>query len=247
MRLGWILSFAGHGLAVILTLIAWPVSAARDLNRGEIVPVEIITLAATTNVAPISTEEEEADAEDAALEPPEPEPAPAPVPTPPQPRERPLQDFLAEVQTSLLKDKQREKGKARPRQTEGARGERARARAGLGEAEAAALNDRLIALMRSHMRRNRCWRAPADLPNPERLIVSVRVRLDARGRLSGDPQLVSPTTTFGDPPMRAAADAAIRAILACDPYPFADDAVAAEHYDVWRDMVFDFDPSELAD
>ena len=111
-------------------------------------------------------------------------------------------------------------------------------------AETAALQDRLIALMRSHMRQPLLAGA-ADLPNPERLIVTVRVRLDARGRLNGEPQLVSPTSTFGDPPMRAAADAALRAVLACDPFPFADDPVAADHYDVWRPG-YTFDPSQLS-
>ncbi|MBL8549403.1 MAG: hypothetical protein JNJ73_05415 [Hyphomonadaceae bacterium] len=246
MRLGWIVSIVAHALAVLVTLISWPVSAANKMDVGNVVPIEIVTLAPQTSVAPIASQEPEEQAVQEAAPEEETAPEPAPEPTPaPRPQQPSLNDFLSDV-TSLLQDKQKDKQKARPRQTEGERGERPRARAGLGQAEAAALNDRLIALMRSHMRRNRCWRAPADLPNPERLIVTVRVRLDARGRLNGEPQLVSPTSTFGDPPMRAAADAALRAVLACDPFPFADDPVAADHYEVWRDMEFTFDPSQLS-
>lgn len=247
MRLGWIFSLVGHALAVLLTLISWPVSAANKIDVGNVVPIEIVTLAPVTSVAPIASDEPEQQAvQEAAPEPQETAPEPVPEPTPaPRPNQPSLNDFLSDV-SSLLQDKQKDKAKARPRQTEGERGERPRARAGLGQAEAAALNDRLIALMRAHMRRNRCWRAPADLPNPERLIVTVRMRLDARGHLSGEPQLVSPTSTFGDPPMRAAADAALRAVRECDPFPFADDPVAADHYDVWRDMEFIFDPSQLS-
>jgi hypothetical protein len=247
MRLGWIVSLIGHVLAVFLTVVNWPASAARDVERGAVVPVEIITLSDVTSVRAIAPPEPEEEVEAEESTPAEEEPEPAPEPAPPQerPRERPLQDFLSEVQTSLLRDKQKEKRQAQ-RRIEGERGERARAAAGLGAAETADLNAYLGRIMRDHLRRNRCWRAPADLPNPERLIVTVSFRLNARGRLLGNPQLVSPATTFGDPPMRAAVDAAIRAIHACDPYPFPEDEQAREHYDVWRDMEFTFDPSQLS-
>jgi hypothetical protein len=248
MRFGWIVSFIAHVLAAMLTLVTWPMAATRDLDRGAIVPVEIVTLADVTSVSPIaSQEEEEIAVSDAAV--PEAQPEPEPAPAPPQPRQHSLSDYLDEVQGSLFEDKSKTKAKSSPRRTEGPRGDRPRAAAGLGAAEQAALEDQLRALMRDHMRRNRCWRAPVDLDlsNPQRLIVTVRVRLDARGRVLGSPQLVSPATTFGlDPHMRAAADAAVRAILACDPYPFPNYAWAAEHYDVWRDMEFIFDPSQLS-
>jgi hypothetical protein len=237
MRFGWILSLIVHVLAVSLTLVTWPMAATRDVDRGNIVP----------DVAPIASEQEEEIAvADASSAPEPPTPVPAPEP-PPQARQRSLADFLDDVQGSLFEDKSK-KEKSTQRPTKGKRGERPREGAGLGQAEQARLEDQLRALMRDHMRRNRCWRAPVDLDlsNPRRLIVTVRVRLDARGRVQGSPQLVSPSGILADATQRAAADAAIRAILACDPYPFPNYAWAAEHYDVWRDMVFDFDPSELS-
>jgi hypothetical protein len=246
MRFGWILSLIAHVLAVSLTLVTWPMAATRDVDRGAIVPVEIVTLADVTSVAPIASEEEEevAVADASAPEPPTPVPAPEP---PPQARQRSLADFLDDVQGSLFEDKSK-KEKQTPRPIKGKRGDHAREGAGLGQAEQARLEDQLRALMRDHMRRNRCWRAPVDLDlsNPRRLIVTVRVRLDARGRVQGVPQLVSPGTAFADATQRAAADAAVRAIHACDPYPFPNYAWAAEHYDVWRDMEFIFDPSQLS-
>jgi hypothetical protein len=43
--------------------------------------------------------------------------------------------------------------------------------------------------------------------------------------------------------MRAAVDAAVRAVRACDPYPLPDDPVVGEHYEVWRSQIYTFRPT----
>jgi hypothetical protein len=42
--------------------------------------------------------------------------------------------------------------------------------------------------------------------------------------------------------MRVAVESALRAIRTCDPYPFADDPIVGEHYQLWREMEYTFRP-----
>src|SRR5690606_22816261 len=128
----------------------------------------------------------------------------------------------------------------RPRPTNGETADRTQEGAGLGTAEVAALEDRARALARAHLRR--CWRMPADLPDPDRLVVTVAFDINRNGTLNGRPRVLSPRNSTFDPAMRAAVDAAVRAVQTCDPYPFPDDPVVGEHYDVWRQTEFTFRP-----
>jgi hypothetical protein len=89
----------------------------------------------------------------------------------------------------------------------------------------------------------RCWRMPIDLPDPERLIVTVEFDINRNGTLNGQPRVTSPRGYAFDPPMRAAVDAAVRAVRACDPYPLPDDPVVGEHYEVWRSQIYTFRPT----
>ncbi|MGE0830197.1 MAG: hypothetical protein AB7O04_12710 [Hyphomonadaceae bacterium] len=241
---GWILSLVIHAAAVLTTLVAWQSSASSDAPQVNVVPVEIMTLADVSNVSAQSSpqEEEEALPEEATPEPPVEETRPAEQ-APQQRRQTQSSLVLADLQPDLLGDLRREK--TSPRRNEGAAADGGGDRTGLGTRELAALRDRLASLTRAHLLRNRCWRAPADMPNPERLIVQVRFRLDAQGRVSGRPQVVSPTSVMGDPEMRVAVDRAVAAVLRCDPFPFPDDPIAADHYDIWRDMEFNFDPRQM--
>ncbi|MEZ6022615.1 MAG: cell envelope integrity protein TolA [Hyphomonadaceae bacterium] len=96
------------------------------------------------------------------------------------------------------------------------------------------MRDRVRSLARAHLRR--CWRMPVDLPDPERLVVTVEFELNRNGTLNGQPRVTSPRNYTFDPPMRAAADSALRAVRQCDPYPFPDDPVVGEHYQLWREQ-----------
>ncbi len=77
----------------------------------------------------------------------------------------------------------------------------------------------------------RCWRSSVDAPDPERLIVVVRVRLNRDGTLDGDPDILNRQAIdiSGDRYWRVARDRARAAIIECAPY-----RLPAEHYSIWR-------------
>jgi len=87
----------------------------------------------------------------------------------------------------------------------------------------------------------KCWIMPAGSPNPETLIVKVRVALGADGtvteaKLAADQGRYNSDTFF-----RAAADSAIRAVWKCSPLK----NLPPDKYGSWRDMELTFDPQEL--
>ncbi len=235
MRPGLVVSIVGHVGAVMMTLLAWEARSTLAPEVGSVVPVEIVDVAPESNVRALAEEvpegEEQADQLTEAV----PEPAPSPTPTPPRERPREQQqdsfdEFLRNFDT-----------KTGRRQEEGERADRTQRGAGLGTAEVVAIEDRARALIRAHMRR--CWRMPIDLPDPDRLVVTVEFEINRNGTLSGQPRVTSPRNYSFDAPMRTAVDAAVRAVRACDPYPLPDDAVVGEHYDIWRTQVYTFRPS----
>jgi len=81
-----------------------------------------------------------------------------------------------------------------------------------------------------------CWGTVADLPNPERLGVTVRVNLKRDGTLEGGAELVSPRRApIGDRFMGQAIDRALRAVTKCQPYNLPTD-----DYEVWREITMNF-------
>ncbi|MGO4712417.1 protein TolA [Bradyrhizobium sp. 2TAF24] len=82
------------------------------------------------------------------------------------------------------------------------------------------------------------WNVQPGGDRPEELFVSVRIVLTRERKLASAPQIVSRITS---PRMQAAADAAVRAVLQGQPYTMLRD----ETYDVWKDMVIDFDPKTM--
>lgn len=243
MRLGGVIvSVIGHAGAVMLTLLSWNLNPPDAPPAGAVVPVEVVTVAPESNVralAPPQPEiEEDIPAVADAPEIEQPPPAEAAPNARQRPRERNELDFAA-LQRELLVDKQRTPTQ---RRQEGAPADRARQGAGLGTQEVAALTDRLRALSRAHIARNQCWREPVDLPEPERLVITVQFSLNRHGGLEGQPRVVAPVNYGFDPAMRTAAESALRAVRQCDPFPFADDPVVGDHYDQWRTMEYVFRP-----
>lgn len=110
---------------------------------------------------------------------------------------------------------------------------------GLGAQDAFTLDikDALLAQMRE------CWNVPEGAPDPEKLIVQVRVFLTPDGGLAQPPQLEAATraAAASNPYMRAAAEAALRAVNVCEPYKH----LPSEKYQVWREIVMTFDPSKM--
>lgn len=241
MRAGWLVSLVGHVGAVMMTLLAWEAHSTLVPTAGAIVPVEIVAVAPESNVralaedVPEETEEVPEAADETTPEAPE-EIAPSPSPQPQRPRPQREDEFdLAAI--ARMVDKQRDPGQ---RRNEGARADRNQQGAGPGTAEAVALEDRVRALTRAHLMR--CWRMPVDLPDPDRLVITVQFELNRNGSLNGQPRVTSPRNYTFDPAMRTAAEAALRAVRTCDPYPFPDDPVVGDHYQTWGRLEFTFRP-----
>lgn len=233
MRAGWVVSAIGHIGFVMMTLLAWESRTVLPEISGAVVPVEIVDIAPESNVRALAMDvpDQEVAPEMNPEEPEETAPAPDAPPQRPEPR-RPRFD---PSNLSGMFDKQDDPG---PRRTEGERADRNREGAGLGTQEVAAIEDRGRALVRAHMRR--CWRMPADLPDPETYRVVIEFDLNRNGTLNGQPRVVSPTNyTFNQYTRRVVQDA-LRAIRQCDPYPFPDDPIVGEHYDLWRRQVYTF-------
>jgi hypothetical protein len=229
MRAGVVVSIVGHIGFVMLTMLAWEARTTLTPSTGSIVPIEIVDVAAESNVRALAEDlpdEDVAPSEETPSEE-EPTPAPSPEPAPPQ-RPRQNNDSFDLSAVSGLLDKQRQPGRER---NEGERSDRNQQGAGLGTEERVAMRDRVTSLMQRHLQR--CWRMPADQPDPERLIVILEFDLDRNGNLRGPPRVISPTNYTFDPPMRVAVDAAVRAVTTCDPYPFPTDPIVGEHYETW--------------
>ncbi len=84
----------------------------------------------------------------------------------------------------------------------------------------------------------RCWNPPVGAADADRLVVSIRIRLSRAGELEGTPEIVA----GGGASMaeRAAADAARRAVLRCQPY-----TAPSDKYEAWADVQFNFDPRDM--
>jgi len=237
MRAGVVVSIVGHVGAVMMTMLAWEARTTLSPDAVVVVPIEIVDVAAESNVRALAEQipEEEVAAQDTppAPEPPEAAPAPTPRPTPPQQRTRRDEFDLSDI--SGLVDKQREPGR---RRQEGAPAERTQRGAGLGTAEVASMEARIAALVQRHLQR--CWRLPDDLPDPDRLIVVIEFQLNRNGTLNGQPQVTSPRNYSFDAPMNEAVNRAVRAVRQCDPYPLPDDPIVGEHFDIWREQIVTF-------
>jgi hypothetical protein len=87
-----------------------------------------------------------------------------------------------------------------------------------------------------------CWNPPAGAPHPEQMIPWFRIFLNPDGSVAQPPQLAadSASRAASDPFMRAAAEAARRAIYTCAPYK-----LPADKYSAWRDFTIDFDPRKM--
>jgi hypothetical protein len=238
MRAGVLVSIIGHIGLVMMTMLAWEARSEIPATGGSVVPIEIVDVAEESNVRALARQVEgdespmQADAPTAEEEPP---PAPAVAPAPPRTRSA-ADDFSPEAVAQMLN---KDRTPSPPRQ-DGAPSDRNRPGAGLGTEERASMEDRVRSLTRAHL--TRCWRMPVDLPEPERLIVTLEFDLNRNGTLNGQPRVTSPSNYTFDPPMRTAVEAALRAVRQCDPYPFPDDPVVGEHFETWARLTFIFRP-----
>lgn len=249
------LSLLLHVGIVFAGLVYFPESA-RQFATTQIVPLELVTeIAAQTNV-PQDIIEEEVIEEEAPPPAPEPEPEPpASIPQPepepelipaedpveepepvvevtpepeqqptPQPRReapQPTQSSQADSFDALLNDLagsiDEERSNAPSNQTQ------------QGASSYEAIGVTLADSIRSQAQR--CFRSSVDAPNPERLIVMVRVRLNRDGTLDGQPEELNANAIdrSDNRYWRVARDRALAAIIDCAPY-----RLPAEYYSIWR-------------
>jgi colicin import membrane protein len=88
------------------------------------------------------------------------------------------------------------------------------------------------------MRLRQCWRLPSAGGGSDTPVVMLRWRLHPDGSLDGEPVVVSPARN--DALFQLAANAAIRAVKECSPFPLPPDK-----YNDWKTIERNFDPSSM--
>ncbi len=82
-----------------------------------------------------------------------------------------------------------------------------------------------------------CWSPPPGGLGAEQIVVKLRLKLNEDGTLVGYPTVAN---SGSSPFFQAAADSAVRAVYQCQPY-----SLPSDKYALWRDMILNFDPSEM--
>ena len=176
-------------------------------------------------------------AEDAAEPKPEtPEPPVKPRPKPPAPpKPRPKEDFNVDSIIGLLDQRQQEQTQEGPTPKPAANDQQL---AAVGLASALTLSE----MDAFRVQVGRCWNVPVGAPNANELIVLMHIQLRPDGTLMAPPEFVDETRyNSGDAYYRAAADAARRAVIQCQPY-----TLPPQKYETWREIEMQFDPSMMA-
>jgi outer membrane biosynthesis protein TonB len=272
MRKGIIGSAAIHAGVIVASVVTWPHAFDFSDETPPSIPIELVSISDVTNImatvakedlkapqpeepAPPAPEEteaapppEEAEAPPPELEPEKAKPLPempkqaeadtAPPVKPVAPKAKPKPEAPKKDQFDVdsvlaLLDKRAPKS-APPANAQVV--DKTMKGIGAQNASTMDINDAL----RNQM--YKCWNIPAGSPNPEKLIVSVRVYLTREGKLARPPELApqSRAAASSDPYMRAASEAALRAVNVCEPYR----NLPLDKYDVWREFSMEFDPSK---
>lgn len=262
-RVAWIGSLLLHGAIVAGAMFTWTHRLDIADQSPPVVPVELVTIGEKTNIQAQVKEQPKIEPDeqiatvapnnlDAPDLPPPPTEEAAPAPPETAPSEPEIQK-KPEPATPKLKPREKPKLEAKkkefdvnnvlallnkvapaPHNANAKKG--ARTIKGIGDQNAMTMD--LVDALRNEI--SQCWNAPVAAPNPEDLIVTLRVFLNPDGSVAQPPQLTG-NSASGDPFMRAAADAAKRAIYVCAPFK-----LPADRYSVWRDISVTFDPRKMA-
>ena len=254
-----------HVAIITAASVAWPMSFDLPDETPPAIPVDLVTVADVTNVAPAmpdppkpepKVEEQPPPPPEAAPPPPEAEVAPEPD-KPPVPKPAPEKEQVAAAPAHPVRPRpkpEREKPQKfdvdsvlafldksapqKPAPAPAAKPAEMPVR-GLGAQDSFTvdLKDALLSQMRQ------CWNVPVGAPDPEKLIVQVRVFLTPDGSLAQPPQLEpgSRAAAAANPYVRSAAEAALRAVNVCEPYKH----LPPDKYEVWHEIVMTFDPSKM--
>lgn len=260
--LGLAASLLLHGAIVAGTLFTFSRTLELPDQAPPVVPVDLVTIAEKTNVraavrpqphiapqptppvpkavptpTPPQPQPAEEQPKETAAEPiaqPTPQPAPKHRPQPPPEKEE-KKSFDVDKVLALL-------NKVAPSQQAGAPNASPAARTVRGIGAQTAMTADLQDALRSQIRP--CWNLTvAGAPHPDRLIVSFDLFLNPDGSVAQPPQLTADSLTAAthDPFVKAAADAARRAIYTCAPYK-----LPADRYQEWREInPLMFDPRDM--
>jgi outer membrane biosynthesis protein TonB len=255
--LAWIGALGLHAAIVAATLFTFTHTLDVADESAPMVPVDLVTIGARTNIAPHATIQPKA--------PPAPTPAP-PAPLPPAPAVTPQPAEAvppAETVLALKSPKATPQPQAKPAPTapdkkkpqadplaallnkltapaaasapDTKKSDRSNKGFGSMDRETASL----VSALQSKIAP--CWSPPIGAPHPERLVVTFELFLNSDGSVAQPPQLAANSAGGSDPYMRAAVEAARRAIQTCAPYK-----LPADSYGKWRDIEFTFDPANMA-
>jgi hypothetical protein len=83
-----------------------------------------------------------------------------------------------------------------------------------------------------------CWNPPAGGPGAERIVVPMTIRLKPDRMLASAPQV---EIAARNGLTQAAIDAAVRAVIQCQPYAM----FSPQRYEVWKEIPLDFNPAEM--
>jgi len=230
------------------------------------VPVDLVTVADKTNIAPTVTEPpkltqeqiqpqtpdqiqqnvpaipepaEAAPPEQATSEPSLKKPLPMPMPKPKPQRlaeEKPKKKSVDDDLKALLEKEDKARPSAAPKNAKVA----SRTQRGFGAQSAMTME--LEDALRNQIEQCMNWGSVAGAPNAQNIVVSVDLTLNRDGSVAQRPQLESESAAEAarDPYVRATADAAMRAIHVCAPYK-----LPAERYEDWRESVVRFSPKDI--
>jgi hypothetical protein len=226
-----------HASAVLAGVILIPVATSEiDSAPMVYVPIELVSIADSTNMAPVFEKIEESEEpappeseemaaptppsappeleDTVALDPPKPEPPkPAQKPPPkaaPAPPSKSMQDELADILASV--DKQPAPKRADPKANP-ASADSGPPRRGAGDLrrDTATVTD----FISSQLIKNRCWTDHSDMADAKRLTVTIRVAFDRNSKLIMS-QLINPAREpINDGPLQTYLAHARRALTMC--------------------------------
>jgi hypothetical protein len=239
---GLAISLAFHAGLIAATYMTWS-HVVVPPEETHAVPVDLITIAKETNIAPQAPPPDKVQAPTPTVEQPalpqfsEVEPAPEPpVPQfkvkpdktdtdqPDKPDKAKAQDFAALLNKLAAPAAPPKNAKTAARTVQGV---------GAQNMMTADLADALQSQIQ------KCWSPPVGAPNAADLVVDLDLRLNRDGSVAA--LQLAPGVNTGNPYTRAAAEAARRAIYECQPY-----RLPADRYSDWSEInPFHFDPRAM--
>ena len=154
-------------------------------------------------------------------------PVPQPKPSPPPKKQEANADRIAALLNKLPDEVEEPEPQELAEETKPVRGESDGRQATMSVNEIDALRARIA----------ECWNPPPGGLGADEIVVKIRLELNEDGTLVGYPTVAN---RGASPFFQAAADSAVRAVFQCQPY-----ALPGEKYALWRDMILNFDPSDM--